>query len=171
MQYGITMEEIRQHKICYSKHWDRVILPIYDGDGLLTVQARALLPDRKPKYLTITRPGVGHRPLWVHPKTDYDTIVITEDILSAIRVSRLPKIKGVSTLGTGIDLHGVNFIKYLSPSKVYIFYDHDNAEVKRIEIKVKNILALSLGVDIVVIREGRDPKELTDAELKELLIR
>lgn len=169
-QYGITEEEIRRHRICYSNHMDRVILPCFDGDGLCFYTARSLDAEHLPKYLTYKRHSLDYKPLFLadHSSTG-SCIVLTEDILSAIKVTQLEDVAGLSTLGLGMDHHGINFLRYLQPSKVYIFYDNDNAEVKKQTNKLQRRLDMSIDCMVQVIRNDKDPKECNLEELRCLL--
>ena len=88
-KYGLTQEEREHYNLGWSDRWKRAILPVYQGGELIAFQARRLLDhDDGPKYLTRKVQGYD-RPFFTAgwgEDLSFDTMVIVEDILSAIKV-------------------------------------------------------------------------------------
>jgi DNA primase len=86
---GITVEQIRHYNFGYSQFYDRVIMPVYENDKLIFWEGRYLaVPDKDhPKYMK-----VGQNRVDIYFKVEghnKETIVLVEDILSAVRVGEL----------------------------------------------------------------------------------
>lgn len=162
----IPQEKVVEYKICYSQSMNRLIMPFYNGDGLAWMNCRSFDVNEKRKYLLYKR--IKHKPIFYTNNYRDNAIVICEDMLSAIKVSVLG-LTGIASMGVGLDQHGFGLIRYLDPAKVYIFYDNDNAEVKRGQNKLKKELQLLLSCDTSIIRHNKDPKECSVEELKHLL--
>jgi len=187
-KYGVTDQEIEAYKIRYSTQNDAIILQVYDDHGLALQQLR-YLGDAKIKYKTIPcRPDLKYKPMFIsdrdlsaisiasakqeefrHSKSKAKTLVLTEDILSAIKVSRLDGVVGVSLLGTSISPGQVMQLKQLGVERAYIYLDNDNAIVKKQQVKIKRMLTNYLNCDTTIVRVGKDPKELTMNELREIV--
>jgi hypothetical protein len=167
-KYGITDQEIDVYKIRYSPKDDAIVLQIYDDHGLAMQQLR-YLGESKIKYKTIPcRANLKHKPMFI-TKSTAKTLVLTEDILSAIKVSRLEGVVGVSLLGTSISPAQVMMLKQLKVEQAYVYLDNDNAVVKRQQVRIKKLLDNYLNCDTKIVRVGKDPKELTVTELKQIV--
>lgn len=164
-RYGITNEEIEDYGIAYSPSDTRVVLPVYDSDGLALYQTRKLLEeDTRPKYLTYNN---RHGSLWYsHPPHISNSIVLCEDVISGIRLGR--HLPAGALLGTSISDRVLNAITNVYDTFI-IFMDDDNTDVRMKQLVLKNRLELFGDVNIVHTN-GRDAKEHTDAELKEILL-
>lgn len=160
---GISECDGRKYGLTYSPKHDRVVLPVYNTSSgkLKGYQMRSLNEVDKPKYLT----EVFEKPFYWYSGHVSDTLVIVEDILSAIRVSKYHSSIAVLSSGMSDDVYSIigkskytNFIVYL---------DNDNAQVKKSQLKIANKLKL-LG-KVTVIKSDKDPKELSDTELERIL--
>lgn len=149
-KYGITEQEIKQFKIGYSKYYDRVVLPVYYNNKLRVVQMRSI--NTKPKYYNIG----GTDSVLVIRNTLSDTVVVVEDILSAIKVSRV--CNAVSTLGTNLNFSKATKILKVA-KKGFIWYDADEAGIKGCKMGLIN-LNMQGGV-FKSISSDLDPKEYT----------
>lgn len=138
----------------------RVVIPIYDGDNLTGVQCRAVFEGQVPKYMN--RKGNSKGAFWAHTAL-YDTVVITEDILSAIKVGRL--CGACSTLGTV--LHDSIIAEHLLDKRVLVWYDGDEAGRKG-SAKAMKALAM-MGVTCVEIQTEDDPKEYNLNEMRDII--
>lgn len=97
-KYGITEREIKENRFCWSDRQKYLIFPVYNSVGdLVFWQARVFkqmnLPEGTvkrpdpPKYITI-----GQKDDYFHiigEKEELKTLVLVEDMLSAIKVSRV----------------------------------------------------------------------------------
>lgn len=85
-QYGITSDEVTRHQFKWSHDRQFLVMPVYDPyDNLLMWQARNF-SNYGPKYYTSGKPEkVDH----ILGNFGQHTIVVVEDLLSAIKVSRV----------------------------------------------------------------------------------
>lgn len=168
-KYGITKAEVKQFGIGWSEESGRVILPIYQGGVLVAYQSRRVFDyDKGPKYLTDK--AAGHRfPMFLGTNTGSDTVVLCEDILSAIKVNRAG-VCGVALLGVNLSEENVHKLVKLEFTKFVIWLDDDNHEVKRQQRKICKRLD-NFGETFKVTGLGKDPKELSDADIDTVLQR
>lgn len=140
----------------YSKSWERVIMPVYEQGELVWFQARAILPEQKPKYIQPShdRSSIMFKML----KGSKERVVVVEDILSAIRVGK--HTNAVSLLGTKITTEQASYLSNFD--KVTLWLDNDRAG-KRGAFAIKKALSLVTEVDSIVTDE--DPKKLTDEQI------
>ena len=163
-RYGINEQEISRYSIGYSDYHRRIILPVYRDGKLKGYQSRRIEEhDDKPKYIT----RANEKPLfWT---CDFTTItkwlVITEDILSAIKCARFHNSLALLT-ATSTDKI-IEWIVNQGYNHFVIFLDNDNRQVKQAQIALKNRLSM-LG-KVKVIHADRDPKEHSNEELKRIL--
>jgi len=157
---GIGEELIYEYNIGWSEKMGRVVIPIYDGDNLIGVQCRAVFTGQVPKYMN--RKGNSKGVFWANTAS-YSKVVITEDILSAIKVGRL--YGACSTLGTV--LHDSIIAKYLLDKEVIVWYDGDEAGRKG---SAKAMKALNMmGVDCREVLTDKDPKEYNIKEARDII--
>jgi hypothetical protein len=160
-KYGITDEEITRAGIGYSAKARRVVLPSWSEGNLLGFQERKIFDDDPlPKYIT----RYNEKNFVWKDLTGGDTLVICEDILSAIKLRRF--YSSMALLST--HLHK-NAIKYCFDMKrILVFLDNNNNTVRLQSLKIKNELELYVpSVDIITIE--RDPKTLSNKELEHLV--
>ena len=161
----ITRAEVEENGLLYSPGLRRVVLPVYDSDGLVGYQTRKILDeDDGPKYQTFTlrpqdfyyyRDGGSVQP----------TVCLVEDMLSAIKCSRyMPAaaLFGVSLKDTLLSLLVSKHTKFL------IFLDDDNPQVKLSAMRMKKRLDI-FGECVIIRGVGMDPKECDDVTLKGIL--
>lgn len=155
--YGSVLDSAR---IGYSPELGRVILPVYKDQEVIYYQGRAIFAGQEPKYLN---PKTANRPIWYGKQAEEsDTIVVTEDILSAIRVGEVTQ--SCSILGTKLDTASAGALsKY---RRVIIWLDGDTAGV---EGALSISKTLGLVTDTRIVRTERDPKEYTNQQINEIL--
>ena len=159
---GISESVWRKYKVCYSPRWQRVIIPIYHGDQLIWFQARSIIPEMKPKYL---QPSADKsKVLFRSLNQQGDTVVLTEDMASAIRVGK--HIPTMSILGTKLTNGQANYISKFD--KVVVWLDSDKAGRDGSK-KIRR--SLGLLTDTFDILTDEDPKCLTDKRIREELRR
>lgn len=159
MKYGITPDEIKRFKIGYSPSANRVILPVYRDGALIFWQGRAL-GEAKPKYLS---PHIkGDNKWFVNPSVTSTTVVLVEDVLSAIKVGRVSA--SIALLGSHIPNSILDICSQYD--KIILWLDYD----KRVEaVKYAKRLHSLLGKQILVVATQKDPKEYPTEEIhKEL---
>lgn len=162
-----------KYNMGYSPFLDRVILPVYDKSNgkILGWQGRRLSDDGTPKYITTKMEGhdlyFSCEFTGVSSIFPDDTICIVEDTLSAIRVSE--HMNALAFLGVRISRQLINYLtKHYS--NVILYLDNDNYIVKKKQEQFKNTLQLYMN-KVIVIKETKDPKELTSKELLTVLRR
>lgn len=156
-KYQITDEEIRQFRFGWSQRLKRLILPVYRDDQLVYYQGRTFDPITKinPKYLNIRQSGAKNVYFLCSSSNIHNnSIVMVEDILSAIKVGR--QFNSIALLGSYLpDSMLPVFKKY---NKVFIWLDADKYKES---IKMMQKLG-ARGTPTRVISTPKDPKENSD---------
>ena len=159
---GISAVRAQRLGIGWSDKLQRVVLPIYDGFGkILYWQARAVREGHKPKY---SNPAVSKSDLlyWQSPNESKDLVVVTEDILSAIRIGK--HVCAASILGTKTSDSQAS---QLSAFKEVVYWlDPDDAGYEGARVGCRK---LGLVTRTREIRSEADPKNLSDGRIRELL--
>lgn len=159
---GIGPELARTLRFGYSQKLQRVIIPIGDAGEWIGRSVHG-----KPKYIQKVREESIYlrygpvayavdgfsNPLGI-------SAAICEDVLSAIRVSRY--VHGISILGTSLNPYAVSQISAFK--RVAVWLDPDKAGRKGAS-KALRRLALQ-GVELVYIKSHKDPKNLTNEEIR-----
>lgn len=160
---GLSVLRAGHRGVGWSERLQRIVLPLYGSDGeLLYWQARAVLPGQTPKYINppIAKADLLYR--CIPDDADFSEVVVTEDILSAIRVGL--HCPAVSILGTKTsDQQAAQLAKY---SRVTYWLDPDEAGQQGNRAGTRK---LSLVTDTRVINSDVDPKNLSDRRIRELL--
>jgi len=160
---GITESVWREYGIGYSESIDRVVLPVYDtSNNLVWFQCRALHKGQKPKYIQPARSRDNELFQVGYSKTNLQRVVVVEDILSAIRVGK--HIPTVSLLGTKITTgQAARLSEY---EKVTTWLDSDRAG-RRGAYTIRKTIGLVTEINNIVTI--KDPKKLTDQQIREIL--
>jgi len=163
-KYNITREEIIKYGIGYSERYKRLILPVFKEEELIYWQGRNLKKPTKehPKYLNIRQSGAKSVFFKCKSLVLSRSLVVVEDILSAIRCSH--QCDSLALLGSYFPLE---ILKEFSPyERVYIYLDSDKyKESIKASIKFHQLT----GKEFKVIYQDKDPKDLTDEQLNKLI--
>ena len=160
---GIAESIWKEYNLGYSKSMDRVVLPVYNREGnLIWYQCRALHKGQKPKYIQPSLPRENVLFRSIERPTDDKGVVVVEDILSAIRVGK--HIQTYSLLGTKITNAQATRIGQVD--RVRIWLDPDKAGRKG-SYNIRKTLGLI--TEVTTISTTKDPKELSDQEIEEIL--
>lgn len=129
LKYGITASEREYYKIQYTPKYDRIVIPVYDEQLLVGSVSRRLNSTTPCKYITRTI-GTGQVFKAIRKEVKYPyVLVITEDILSAIKVGR--QFNAVSLLGTGVSDSKVaktlRYVQTFDICAVIVWLDNDTA--------------------------------------------
>ena len=164
LKSGISLDIAADgYGICYSPKMDRVILPVYHGEHLLYMQARAL-NGQEPKYINTTMPTENVL-FWAENWRKDAQIVITEDILSAIKVGCINV--ACSILGTNMTAERAYKIT-LEYDKILLWFDNDEAG-ERCRKTSRKQLELQ-GIEYIRdIRTDKDPKYYSHKEIQEII--
>ena len=157
--YELTDEEIHEHHFGWSSGSQSLVLPVYDiFNNLLMYQQRLFGDGARRKYLTTGSPETVYHLLGDNP----DCCVVVEDLLSAIKVSRVT---------TAMPL----WCGWLSPKrmktiaagykKLVIWLDNDKAK-DAIKFKQR---ALPFYEDVKVVITDQDPKRFTTDQIKHII--
>lgn len=162
--YGITESEVKTYGICYDEEWDKVLIPIFDSEGVAGYQARAVRPDdTDPKYLTFYwRPTSM---LYAAPGANMERLVITEDVISAIKVGR--QWLAMPLNSTQLSTKHKSVVLSRDVHDFVVFLDDDNLIVKQQQSALKR--ELDKFGKCAIVAQGKDPKHFTDQELKEII--
>lgn len=163
-KYGISDTERIQWRFGYSEFYDRLILPVFQGEELVYWQGRNLgkvTPDN-PKYLNVSSERSN---TWFFPDKHPDKpIVLVEDILSCLSVIRAGY-NGLSLLGCSINDELISML-LKRKNKVVIWLDPDKRTVAAKFARRMN----SLGVETTaVLTVDKDPKDYGISETKRIL--
>lgn len=154
---GLSNDDIESLGFYYCARTQRVVMPVYDHGKLVYWQARGFHKDHAkyinpivPKDTLVARFGRGN------------TLVLTEDILSAYKVGRVTE--AWSLMGTALT-DGVATMIAATTKPVLIMLDPDKAGIKA-RGKIYKQLG-TLGVPVSIARLPRDPKLLTTEEIRQ----
>jgi len=167
MKVGISPELARQYRIGYSPSFDRIVLPIYnEADDLVALQMRACKADQKPKYLNPTGPKVNGAVFWSNSTLE-GAGVVTEDILSAIKVGKV--LNAASILGTNMTDERALKIARRWRRHVILWLDPDKAGWKGTVEAVRQLTMQGCTVSRIV--SEKDPKHYNLEQIEEYIQR
>lgn len=166
-QYELTKHDLLNHSVLYSVSTSRLIFPVYGEMGLLAYQGRYFGPPAPE----------GHKPYpkWFGKGNLKDTfnilgrssptLVLTEDIVSAIKVSKF--CMAMPLYGCVVGTIRFKRLRMLiEPSvEVKVWLDPDKRKEALQEARIGNLC----GCNTTVILSERDPKEHTFMEIEKLL--
>jgi DNA primase len=165
---GIDPATWAAYGIGYSKRLDRAIIPV-TRDGAIIGSIARRLGTSGPKYIeNLPTSSVFDSLHGRSPKGEYDVdCVLTEDILSAIRVGRF--VRSIALLGTGSsDAYVGGVLGFLGEAQsVGVWLDPDNAG-QRATTKFVRALGM-VGISTTHIKSLKDPKLHSDREIQEYL--
>lgn len=160
-RYGITADEVLKYGITYDHKHDAVLLPVFDAEGCAGFQVRHLHPEYVgPKYLSyfVRQPGAV---FCAGPGASMERLVITEDVISAIKVGRVVLATPLRT--TQMNDRQLADILDTGVDQFQIWLDDDNTQVKQHQIALKRKLE-KLGT-CEVIKTANDPKCYSESEI------
>jgi len=170
-RFGISDQECRDNDIYYSEGLSRIVIQKHDGEGLAGCVTRRVYEydldsvkyrSYQDRPTSIIVPASSTAPL------SDDCLVLVEDMLSAIKVAR----NGLDCLclyGTSLSDQSLAYISHRGYSRFIIFLDDDNSQVKRNGLKILRKLE-KLGQGRIIKSNGRDPKEHSNQELREIFM-
>ena len=171
-KYGITVQQMLQNNMVYSKWKDQLIFTFYGNTGdLLAYQARNLNPVSKAKRYYTCGDVNSLLPIYHcrHPLPEgvnSRRLVLVEDCLSAIKVAYIEGLgaSAMCLLGSGISRTKLSRLRPFY-DLLDVFLDPDMWH------KSLNIVkqAQMLGFQARPVQSDRDPKEHSYLELKDLL--
>jgi len=158
-RFGITAIDVALNNILFSMYHNRIIFPYFSKGKLIGWQGRSLSSDpTKPKWLTR---GMGGNFTHKVGNTKSHVVVLTEDIISAIRVSKNKAVCAVPL-----------FNSHISPARMLeLAKDHCVIQVWLDKDKAKESMqfakkARDIGICAVSIITELDPKMYSDEAIK-----
>lgn len=165
--YGITQEEAEGYDIGYWATQDRVLIPIYMQGRLVSWQARSLT-GAQPKWLT-PKGGTGDA-VFCSQAARGAVGVLVEDTISCIRVGKL--YPAIASLGTHVSAEKsrniYDWYREKELDKLVILLD-DDAYGKAMTKILPALSRHNMRVKVVKGGLGKDPKAMTEEELKGLI--
>ena len=169
----LTREQIHKYNICFDSEMHRLMYfyPKDDHDKASYVQLRAVESTQKIKYLgyKLGRDSDDDRsyPFSSDFSNDTRLLVITEDLLSSIRVAEVAGSSGVWALplaGTFIRIESL--YRYAEQfDRILVWLDNDSKVVLNQAADIAQSL-LTLGMcETVLYTEPKEPKHMVDKEL------
>jgi hypothetical protein len=179
---GITREEIGEHKICFDTDTQRLLYPTFvvvgkdeDGDPnykIAQVQSKAIYRNQAPKYYTVYDKTVSERRTDVlrMPKDiivrPHNTLVIVEDLLSAIRVNRQHNVLPIC----GTHLKTEHLFQYARKYKtICVWLDNDSEVVIEQARDIVRTVQMVGSARATMVLVARDPKYCDDDQIGEYI--
>lgn len=162
--YGIRIDELLHHGVKFSKAYNQLlyIFPKIDQSGIGIMQARNFNEGARKYFNQGEIRDV--LPVFKYSTKDPEALVIVEDAISAIKVSRL--FNAMPLLGSSLMLSKVPQIKRAGYRRVVVWLDHDKYK-ESIGIATKFQM---LGINTHCICTDLDPKCYTMDEIREKLM-
>lgn len=160
----------RKHRILFQNKY------LYNNFAM----GRTLFDRIKPKWLVYgEKPSLFVVDSRIRSLQSYKSIVLVEDVLSAIKVTHLTDSLGVALLGTSLSDNGIlSLQKFIKErfwiNSIFVCLDSD-AQVKNLELETKikvyfrNKKVDSIHLNNLTLHGGKDIKDLDDNTIKNLL--
>lgn len=166
----LTLPELQRVCPGYDRDSRRLILPVWQGGGVVRWQGRGL-EGEPPKYRSGNVEGYRiHDPLSTDGTAPYYGVVITEDILSAwvVTLEGQGSWYGWPALSSSPPAHQLADLA-LRTSRVLVWLDNDNAQVRRASRRIARDLE-GLGVwSVRRVTDLDEPKKVGRAKVREVL--
>jgi len=160
--YGISVPELLSRGVKWDSSTSQLIFPFKDKDGEpCCIQARNFSSDRRSKRKCENDGSVYEAfPLYQKESSAHPHwVVITEDPLSAIKVSR--QVDAIPCLGTNFPVHKINELHNRGYQHVVAWLDSDKwREGREIADKCKWV-----GMSATTLLTDLDPKCYTDEQI------
>lgn len=164
-KYGLTKEELNEQGFKYEPKYNRIYMPIFDKRGEEFGADTKALGERTgaPKTITyFTREECKlHFPRGRHQGEG--PIVVVEDILSSVKVSRY--VKSVALLGTTINNEKIVELRKVTKD-VILMLDGDACAIA---LKYKKKYSFYFRNFLVILLSKEDPKDIKEQELEALI--
>lgn len=157
---GLTQDEIASAGCRTDVDTGRIIFDIraHTGSIVGTLARSYSTPPVRPKVLTYSD-GEPHFPV----RFSGQSIVLVEDIISAIKVSRTTPCAAL--LGTAINDSTVVLLMRIGVKNLYLALDRDASSVAALAVRKYSIFFR----EMQVLPVNKDPKDCTASELQQLL--
>lgn len=156
-QYELTKNDLYAHNVLWSESNQRLIFPYYGSEGLLAWQGRYFGQEKKGKWFS-----QGNLKELFHVLGSGDEIILVEDIVSAIKVSRYTSCMPI--FGSYIGSVRFKRLKVLT-KKVVVWLDPDKRKESITELRRASLM----GLEARIIYSDKDPKEESYERIQECL--
>lgn len=159
-KYALTQKDINVNRLMWSEATQRLIFPIFGEKELLAYQGRYLKDDNKRAkwYSMGDLKNIYHI---IGNKTTHK-LILTEDIISAIRVGNNPNLSAMPLFGSHISIERLLQIKKMYGTIYMLVWLDKDKQKEAIKFTQQ---ANSIGIDAGTIITDKDPKEYTDKEI------
>ena len=160
-RYGVTFYEIEKAQLLWSANTQMLIFPFYGEENEILCWQGRYFPARVPKVFTRGYPDTH---ILYYPNNDdnYDTIVVVEDCVSALKVSR--HIASAPILGSSLSLNkAIRLSKVFSKLVIWLDADKYATAVKTAD-KYRVLFD-----EVKVIYTESDPKEYNTQQIEDFL--
>ena len=160
-KYSLTDHDIKLNNILWSEYHQRIIFPIIIHGNLVGWIGRAVEPNIVPKVYTR---GKLHEINYILGNTKSSRIIVVEDIISGIRVSRASGYATSPLFGSHISKRTMLILdKFYDQLIIWLDKDKEKESVKF----AKN--ARDFGIKARSVITDKDPKEYSDSEILSFL--
>lgn len=164
---GLAPEYLNDAGVVYSPSWGRVIIPVYNDGELVFWQGRNVGITPGPKYVSVSG---EKKPIavFLNKRSMATTLVITEDVMSALRVVQDTECDAMALLGTSISDEHITHIQNSDYRRVVVWLDMDAPGIEastKIQTRLYNVLPCS----VEAIRSYDEPKRLSNSALTNAL--
>jgi hypothetical protein len=165
-QYELTRIDMMNHNVVWSDMYQRLIFPIYGSIGLLAWQGRSFSLDNMAVAKIAKWYTKGNIGDVMHILGKGDRIVLTEDIVSAIKVSKCC-VKAMPLFGSfvGVTRFKRLYVLFGNNFEVALWLDPD----KRKEALKETKLGRVHGLVTRIIFSDKDPKEHSWQDIKNII--
>lgn len=161
---GLDFEYLSKYTVGWSDMMQRIIIPVYHNNILVSWQARAVHSWQSPKYMTANSANVSHVLYYTGENKQSNHIVLTEDILSALKVGKVTK--AASILGTSLSL--IRTMTLVNKKlKVIVWLDPDAPGQTAAKKCIKSLQLYGIPVGNIV--SIKDPKAHSLDEIRQYI--
>jgi DNA primase len=153
----------------FDRFRDRVIFPIYDGNGKIIAFNGRSIGDAQPKYLHSPETSLFRKNKVLYPLHLAKTAIrktrqaiLFEGMVDVIKAWEAGVENGVATLGTALTESHIGILKRYC-DKVIICYDGDRAGQAAAHKSVMLCDKLGMKADVALLPDGMDPDEYISA--------
>lgn len=171
---GISQASRGKWQLGYDQVDNRLILPAFDEDNRFKFLIKRAIGDGWPKYL-YTKGGIKTSILFGACYLDKEMVkshglVLVEGSVDTVVQHQHGNRNTAGILGTGLSMKQIRVIMKLSPKKVYLMFDRDEAGVENVVSAWKGLPKIPLFV-CRYPGEKADPAEMTKEESERSIAR
>ena len=159
--FALTEQDVKNNMIMWSDYYKRLIFPYFSENGLVGWQGRYLGSGEKAKWFS---QGDLKNVIHVVGNKLAKVVVLTEDIISAIKVAHNPHVCAMPLFGSHVSMSRMLQLKK-KYGTIFIWLDKD-VQTKAVKYAANGRV---LGMDVRNIITDNDPKSYTDSQIEDIL--